>query len=75
MGITIIIIIIIQEFLKISVDLQLAFAAETQVAEGQCLEEQVKMLKLTNDPGGNPKADCFEDREAIFSATKNKAPM
>jgi hypothetical protein len=34
------------EFLKISVDLQTEFAAETHRAEGQWLEEQLSMVKL-----------------------------
>jgi hypothetical protein len=35
-----------QDFLKVSVSLQTAFAVETHLAEGQWLEEQVNMLKL-----------------------------
>jgi hypothetical protein len=38
-----------QEFLKMSVSLQTAFAVETHLAEGQWLEEQVTMLKLGTD--------------------------
>jgi hypothetical protein len=34
------------EFLKIFVDLQTAFAAETHVAEGQWLEGQLDVVKL-----------------------------
>jgi hypothetical protein len=34
------------DLLKISVDLQTAFAAETQLAEGQWLKEHLNMLKL-----------------------------
>jgi hypothetical protein len=34
------------EFLKIYVNLQTAFAAETHLAEGQWLEEQVNVVKL-----------------------------
>jgi hypothetical protein len=34
------------EFLKIFLDLQTAFAAETRRAEGHWLEEQQKMIKL-----------------------------
>jgi hypothetical protein len=58
------------EFLKISLSLQTAFAVETLLAEGQWLEEQVNMVKLTNVRSRNPKADYFEDRGATFSATK-----
>jgi hypothetical protein len=35
-----------REFLKISVDLRTALAAETHLAEGQWLEEQLNMVKL-----------------------------
>jgi hypothetical protein len=34
------------ELLKVSVDLQTAFAAETNRAEGQWLEEQLNVVKL-----------------------------
>jgi hypothetical protein len=34
------------DLLKISVDLQTAFAAETHLAEGQWLKEQLKVVKL-----------------------------
>jgi hypothetical protein len=34
------------DLLKISVDLQTAFAAETHLAEGQWLKEQLNVLKL-----------------------------
>jgi hypothetical protein len=34
------------EFLKISVDLQTAFAAETHLAEGKCPEKQLSVVKL-----------------------------
>jgi hypothetical protein len=35
-----------RKFLKISVDLQTALAAETHLAEGQWLEEQLNIVKL-----------------------------
>jgi hypothetical protein len=35
-----------QEFLKLSVNIQTAFAVETLLAEGYWLKEQVNMLKL-----------------------------
>jgi hypothetical protein len=35
------------EFLKISIALQTALAAETHLAEGQWLEEQLNMVKLS----------------------------
>jgi hypothetical protein len=35
-----------REFLKISVDLQSTFAAETRRAEGQWLKEQLNVVKL-----------------------------
>jgi hypothetical protein len=34
------------DLLKISVDLQTAFAADTHLAEGQWLKEQLNMVKL-----------------------------
>jgi hypothetical protein len=34
------------EFLKISVDLQTALAADTHLAEGQLLKEQLNVVKL-----------------------------
>jgi hypothetical protein len=34
------------DLLKISVDLQIAFAAETHLAEGRWLKEQLNVLKL-----------------------------
>jgi hypothetical protein len=34
------------DLLKIPVDLQTAFAAETHQAEGQCLKEQLNVVKL-----------------------------
>jgi hypothetical protein len=36
----------IQEFLKISVSLQTAFAVETRLTEGEWLEEQLNTVKL-----------------------------
>jgi hypothetical protein len=46
-----------QEFLKASVHLQSVFAVETHLAEGQWLEEQLKMLKLPMFRVGHQKAD------------------
>jgi hypothetical protein len=37
------------DLLKISVDLQTAFAADTHLAEGQWLKEQLKVVKLRID--------------------------
>jgi hypothetical protein len=49
-----------QEFVKICVSIHTAFTVETHLAEGQWLEEQVNILKLTNVPSRNLKADYFE---------------
>jgi hypothetical protein len=57
------------DLLKISVDLQTAFAADTHLAEGQWLKEQLNVVKLYV-PSGNTNAESFQDRGAIFSATK-----
>jgi hypothetical protein len=54
------------DLLKISVDLQTAFAAETHRADGA-----TERGKVTYVPSGNTNADCFRDRGAIFSATKD----
>jgi hypothetical protein len=54
------------DLLKISVDLQTAFAAETHLAEGA-----TERGKVTYVPSGNTNVDCFQGRGAIFSATKN----
>jgi hypothetical protein len=35
-----------RDLLKISIDLQTAFAAETHLAEGQWLKEQLNVVKL-----------------------------
>jgi hypothetical protein len=51
------------DLLKISVDLQTAFAAETHLAEGR--------VKVTYVSSRNTSADCFQDRGAMFSATKH----
>jgi hypothetical protein len=34
------------DLLKLSVNLQTAFAADTHLAEGQCLEDQLNVIKL-----------------------------
>jgi hypothetical protein len=52
--------------LKISVDLQTAFAAETHLADGA-----TERGKVTYVPSRNTNADCFQDRGALFSAAKN----
>jgi hypothetical protein len=57
--------IFIPEFLKISVDLQTAFAAETRRAEGAT--EQGKVMYV---PSRNMNADYFEGRGATFRAAK-----
>jgi hypothetical protein len=41
-----------REFLKISVDLQTAFAAEARRAQGQRLEEEMNIVKLHRLPVG-----------------------
>jgi hypothetical protein len=72
--IIIIIIIVVQEFLKISVSFQTAFAAETRLAEGQWLEEQVNMATLRMFRVGISRPTVSR-RGATFCATKNKASM
>jgi hypothetical protein len=52
--------------LKISVDLQIAFAAETHLAEGA-----TERVKVTYVPSKNTNADCFQDSGAKFSTTKD----
>jgi hypothetical protein len=59
------------ELLKISVNLQTAFAEEPRLAEGKWLQEQLKVVKLRYVPSRNTNADCFEGRGTIFSASKN----
>jgi hypothetical protein len=62
------------DLLKISTDLQTAFAAETHLAEGQWLKEQLNVVKYAPSaialPSGNTNADSLQDKGAIFSATK-----
>jgi hypothetical protein len=53
------------ELLKISVDLQTAFAADTHLVEGA-----TEHGKVTYVLSRNTNADCFQDRGALFSATK-----
>jgi hypothetical protein len=53
-----------------SVDSETALAAETRLAEGQWLEEQVNVVKLRMFLAGILNADCLENRGATFSATK-----
>jgi hypothetical protein len=50
------------DILKIYVQLQIAFPAETNSGEGQL---------VTYIPSRNANADCFEGRGVIFSATKD----
>jgi hypothetical protein len=50
------------DLLKIS-----AFAVETHLAEGGATER----VKVTYVPSRNTNADCFQDRGAVFSATKD----
>jgi hypothetical protein len=47
------------DLLKISVDLQTAFAAETHLAQGA-----TERVKVTYVPSRNTNADCFQDRGA-----------
>jgi hypothetical protein len=60
-----------QEFLKIYASLQTAFAAAAHLADGQWVQNQVNMLKLTHVPSRNPKAGYFGGRRATFSANKH----
>jgi hypothetical protein len=53
------------DLLKISVDLQTAFAEDTHLAEGQWLKEQLNMVKLRYVPSRNTNADCFQNRGSI----------
>jgi hypothetical protein len=66
------------EFLKIFLDLQISFGAETRRAEGQWLEEQQKMVKLIIFRVGTRMPTISRREEAIFTTTKtfikNKAP-
>jgi hypothetical protein len=63
--------ILTNKLLKISVHLQIASAAKTNLAEGQCLERQLNMVKvLTYVLNRNMNDDCFKGRGAIFSAIK-----
>jgi hypothetical protein len=50
--------------LKVSVDLQTAFEADTQLAEGA-----TESGKVTYVPSKNKNVDRFQDRGAIFTAT------
>jgi hypothetical protein len=52
--------------LKLSVDLQIAFSKETHLAEGA-----TERGKVTYVPSRNTNAGCFQDRGAMFSATKD----
>jgi hypothetical protein len=54
------------DLLKISVDLQTAFAADTHHVEGA-----TERGKVTYVPSGKKNADCFQDRGAIFNAIKD----
>jgi hypothetical protein len=49
------------DLLKISVDLQTAFAAETHLAEGATERGEVTYV-----PSGNTNADCFQGRGKII---------
>jgi hypothetical protein len=53
------------DLLKISLDLQTAFAADTHLAEGT-----IERGKITYVPSRNTNAGCLQDRGALFSATK-----
>jgi hypothetical protein len=58
------------DLLKISVDLQTAFAADTHLAEGQWLKEQLNMVKLRMFRVGT-RMPTVSRTEAVFSATKD----
>jgi hypothetical protein len=58
------------EVLIISLNLKTAFTAQTHLAEGQWLEEQLNMVKLRVSCR-NTIVACFEETEAIFSAIIN----
>jgi hypothetical protein len=59
-----------REFLKISPHSQTALGAETHRAEEQWLEEQLNVVKLRMFRL-LPNADCYEERRATFSASKD----
>jgi hypothetical protein len=50
------------DFLKMSIDLQTAFAADTHLAEGPWLKEQLNVVKLRMFRVGT--ADYFQDSDA-----------
>jgi hypothetical protein len=52
--------------MKLSVDLQTIFAAETHLAEGATERGKVRYVRSRNT-----NADCFQDRGAMFSETKD----
>jgi hypothetical protein len=58
------------QFLRICVNIPIAFAAETHRAEEHCLEEQLNMVKLRIFGVGTRKPKYFEDMGETFSATK-----
>jgi hypothetical protein len=58
------------DLLKISVDLQTAFAAETHLAQGQWLKEQLNVVKLRMFQVGTRMQTVSRAERAKFSATK-----
>jgi hypothetical protein len=60
-----------RDLLKISTDLQTAFAAETYLTKEQWLKEQLNVLQLRTFQSRNTNADSFQDRGEMFSATKD----
>jgi hypothetical protein len=58
------------DLLKISVDLQTAFAADTHLAEGQWLKEQLNVVKLRMFRVGTRMQTVSRAYAALFSATK-----
>jgi hypothetical protein len=57
------------ELLKIYVDLQTAFAADTHLAEGQWLKGQPNVVKLRMFPVGIGMPTVSKAEGAMFSAT------
>jgi hypothetical protein len=66
-----------EELLKIYVSIQTAFSVETRLAEGQCLEDQVNMLKLRMFRGGTQRSTVSRGEGqhlvALKALIKNKA--
>jgi hypothetical protein len=54
-----------RRFLKISVDLQTALAAEAHLAEGTVAGGAIEHGKVKDVPSTNTNADCFRERRAL----------